>query len=311
MTQYSKGVPIRIQDYLMGAGVDDHDYHGSVFDYDFLFELMAKCGLTRIGRFEPEIKDTSSLPVSLNMQGFKPSADVKFDPKTIVAIESVPRFGPTMHSGCAIAAVSSLHINLHLGQGAYWHQVLSEQIEDKIANPDVKYLLTIDYDTIFKREDVLELLRLLEVNPAADCVTAVQQKRRSDTILVQMPKTLPSGEARESTYRAEFQRLMTQIRTAHFGLTVFRAEKLRALPRPWMEPRPNKTEGRWRNGQQDADMSFWTKWEEAGNTVFLANRVMVGHMCEVVLWPGEDLSKPIMQTLEEFLAGGIPAECKR
>jgi hypothetical protein len=48
--------------------------------------------------------------------------------------------------------------------------------------------------------------------------------------------------------------------------------------------------GGWGEGRTDADVAFWRKWEAAGNTLHIANRVTIGHMELMVRWPGHDLS---------------------
>ena len=41
----------------------------------------------------------------------------------------------------------------------------------------------------------------------------------------------------------------------------------------------------------NADIDFWARWREAGFVACLAPRVVVGHMEDVISWPGKDLSK--------------------
>jgi hypothetical protein len=96
------------------------------------------------------------------------------------------------------------------------------------------------------------------------------------------------------------------IDTAHFGLTLLRTEKLRALPKPWFMPTPD-AEGRWGDGKVDEDIGFWENWRAAGNTLFLANRVAIGHMETVARWPGQDL-QAIRQPMSEFNETKKPPE---
>jgi len=99
------------------------------------------------------------------------------------------------------------------------------------------------------------------------------------------------------------------VSSGHFGLTIFRASRLRDFRRPWMGGNPNE-EGRWTKGKVDPDIEFWHNWIAAGRTLFLAPRIVVGHMLEMVAWPGKDL-QTIYQTLNDFDAVGMPQEARR
>jgi hypothetical protein len=82
-----------------------------------------------------------------------------------------------------------------------------------------------------------------------------------------------------------------------------RTEKLKALPKPWFQdvPAPDQT---WGEGRRDADISFWDKWARRGSSLYIANRVPVGHLELMIKWPGKDL-RAIYQPIGEFRDGGI------
>ncbi len=293
-------------EFIMGSHVDEDDRHGCLFDRASLFTLMRANKLARIGPWESEINDCASHRYSLNLQGFKPTlADVETIPDgAVVAVEASPRFAPVAHSYQALKSFTLLRIQCEVSQGCFWHQQLSEGME-RALETNCKYVLTLDYDTIFQTSDVLELYRLMEAFPEADAITSVQSKRHSNCILA--VGLAADGSRPDLATLAD--RLMTRIATAHFGLTIFRASSLRKLPRPWMMPEANG-EGRWGDGHIDADMSFWYRWNEAGHTLFLANRVVVGHMSETIEWPGPD-HRTIYQPLREYEKEGIPAGVQR
>ena len=76
-----------------------------------------------------------------------------------------------------------------------------------------------------------------------------------------------------------------------------------------MVPQPNPN-GSWRDNHTDADIDFWKRFREAGFKACLAPKVVVGHLEEVVKWPGKDL-QPIYQSTGDYEDKGIPAEVKR
>ena len=120
-----------------------------------------------------------------------------------------------------------------------------------------------------------------------------------------------NGEERRTVPPGYFDRNLTRVYSGHFGLTLLNADALRAFPRPWMTPKPN-ADGRWAegDGRRDADIDFWENWQRAGNHVYIANRVVVGHMEEAITWPSKQFTK-VYQTLEEYQAQGAPLEVLR
>lgn len=306
-TAYLAGENSDIQGYLFGGHVDKRDWHGCGFDRELLVELLLDAGLERIHEWASEIKDCAALPVSLNLGGYKPSGPAKRC-EGVTAVLSAPRFGPVMHFRCAFQAFSKAGgVPYSMASGAFWHQILSEVVEQQIADPDVRYVITCDYDTVFSHEDVLELYRLMEALPEADCIFPLQSKRGGSEALFTMRSS--DGERRTRVPAYELSRNVLPVATGHFGLTIFRADSLRSFPRPWMNSAP-APDGRWGDGRTDADIAFWRRWKSEGKTLFLAPRVVVGHIQEMVTWPGPDL-KPIYQTHHDYDERGMPQEARR
>lgn len=300
---YLDGAPLNIQGCVMGGQTDEDDFHGAIFDRDNLLELMLRCGLERIGPWAPDRIDTSYQAISLNLQGYKPISKEEITEGKVGACLSAPRFGPTMHHFCAHAALGALHIPYKVSQSCFWHQHISNLMEG-VLEAGADYVLTLDFDTVFCTGDVRELYRLLKACPEADAVCALQSKRGNR-------ETLFTGANHgKPVTMADLDRHLLPIRTGHFGLTLFRAESLRKFPRPWMVPKPS-AEGKWTYGECiDADIAFWRNWEANGFKLFLAPRVKVGHLEEVVKWPGPDLL-PIYQGQDDYADNGIPAEVRR
>jgi len=299
-------VPIPMQSYIMGGQADENDFHKTIFDRDTLLELMINSGFERIGEWAPIIKDCASLDVSLNLMGYKPTRPIG-QPEGIYAVLSCPRFGPLIHMQCAMGAFAQLHIGWHMGQSAYWSHMLSMLMETCIAESKCRYVLATDYDTIFTAQDVLELYRLMEALPEWDALMPLQQKRSGDEILAGIFAN--SGAMRKQFYVSEFEQHVTQAKHGHFGLTMFRADKLRELSKPWMTETPDPT-GSWGAGRVDPDIDFWRTWKKAGNTLGLANRVVTGHLQEMITWPNRGM-KPVFQYVADYQTDGIPKEAQR
>ncbi len=303
---YLAGQPVNVQGFVMGGHVDGDDIHGCLFDRESLTELMIQCGLERIGRWKSDVPGCSQLPCSLNLQGFKPSGPEK-ELTNVRLCESRPRFGPLMHRDCIQEMVQTLKIRGKCGQSCYWHQKLSDLMEESIADPKCDFVLTLDFDTVFAPSDVLELYRLLRACPDVDAVFPVQSKRGCEKALFSASDG--NGKVKGALAEADLYRNLLPCFTGHFGLTLFRADSLRKFPRPWMVPEPNP-DGRWSDGQVDADIDFWRRFQKAGLRACLAPRVVVGHLEDVVTWPGKDL-KPIYQQTSDYDEHGIPPEVAR
>src|SRR5262249_11039252 len=157
----------------------------------------------------------------------------------------------------------------------------------------------------FRSSDLALLMQLLMTHPEADAICAVQAGRgKPNGALFTV-----HGEASDDGFvhvKAEeaFGPDLFKIATGHFGLTLLRADKLREPSHPWFLDQPDPSGG-WGEGRTDADVGFWRKWEAAGNSLYLANRVPIGHLELGVLWPGRDL-RPVFQPASEWRKQGAP-----
>jgi hypothetical protein len=304
-TDYLAGREMNVQGYVFGGHYDERDYHMCGFDRELLRELLIDVGLERLHEWQSEIKDCAALEVSLNIGGYKPSAALSKCANT-VAVLSAPRFGPVMHFRCASQAFARAQVPYQMMGGAYWHQIMSEVIEGQIVDPSIRYVITCDYDTVFQYEDVLELYRLAEAS-GADAIFPLESKRGSDHALFGIIGD--DGKPVASLGAYQFARNLLPVTHGHFGLTILRAESLRTFERPWMNSTPN-ADGRWTDGKKDADIDFWHRWVASGRTLFLAPRIVVGHMQEMVTWPGKDM-KPVYQSTYDYDVHGVPQEARR
>ena len=307
--EYVAGAPINVQGYMYGGQIDENDFHAVGFDKELLKEIFVEAGLERIGIWGDEAKDCHKLDISLNLMGFKPATDSTTIEDRIHAVLGAPRVGFVPHFRCIIESMHRLHIPTKIMTGCFWHKNICKTMEQELKD-GADFILTLDYDTIFTAQEILELYRLMKACPDVDAVTSVQSKRQDDKPLF--------GIGEEHSFRGKkggvsmdvFNRNLTPITTGHFGLTMFRASSLDSFSRPWMNDSPDE-DGTWEDGCTDSDISFWVKWKEEGKNLMLANKVVVGHIEEMITWPSKDKFKPIQQYISDYSRNGIPKEVAR
>lgn len=244
--------------------------------------------------------DTRVVPaVFMNVDTAPPPEEGKRRLKVRCAM-SVPRLGFMDNFLCWANGLAPLGIIPRTHTGVFWGQCLETTMEELL---DADYILTVDYDSVFVKADVQELLRLAANHPEADCIVPIQQRRSFLTPLFSISDQ--NGEAiRQISGEALGQALM-KVTTAHFGLTLIKTEALKKVPHPWFLPVPDE-HGRWNGSHVDEDIYFWRKWAEVGNSVYVANRVPIGHHESMITWPDREL-KSIYQHPGEFNKRGKPA----
>jgi hypothetical protein len=302
--RYQEGAVQPTEAYIMGGQVDASDFHKALFDEPTLSKLLSAAGLLLIRRWHSEIEgDCAALPISLNLEGAKPHRAGM----SVSMVMSLPRLTWTANTACNMEALSELQRTLRITprfySGAYWEQCLERAIEESIEQDKPDAILTLDYDTIFTPNNVRRLVSLMMVYPEADAIAPIQAARGNDLPLFTMAAS-PGADG--PVPREIFGDDLTPVRTAHFGLTLLSAAKLRALPKPWFHSVP-APDGTWGNGRRDADIAFWQKWAAAGHTLFLGNRVTVGHLELMVKWPGAD-QRAIYQEATDWRSHGAPAD---
>ncbi len=318
---YQEGSEEPLEAYVLGGHVDAHDQHGAIFNREKLQLLLQLAGLETIEPWKSELQDCASLPVSLNLQGRKPIPGVQPKPALVpvrapmptpaakrpamrvCAVMSMPRLCFVDNLFCAMQAFIPLGIPLKRHTGVFWGQCLTKCMEESIEE-GFQYVITLDYDTIFTTEDVVYLIQALDEHPEMDAVSSAHLKREDCSILATMRTS--EGELRDRVSLSEFEKDFTQIASAHFGLTVFRTAKLKALPRPWFLAEPDP-EGRWGEGRLDEDLAFWKRWKEAGFSLYQANRIRLGHLELMVTWPGKQF-QPVYQHINQYHRDGRPKE---
>lgn len=224
----------------------------------------------------------------------------------VEAVLSMPRLAFTSNTFAWAQALTPLGIRPTMGTGAFWDQVNTRVFEQFIDKAE--YLLTIDYDTFFTREDV-EHLFALALTFQCDAVTGIQTKREDGRPMLTLKGTLDNPpESGTTTLPASwFAEPVQEVDSAHFGLTVISTAALKRAKKPWFWSKPGP-DGSWNEGRTDPDIYFWRNWRESGNRVFISPRVILGHGEYVVTWPSKTFSSPVFQWTTEFTTTGKKPE---
>ena len=295
---YLAGKPGNYQGWLMGGHDDEHDHHGAQFDERGLAKLMADAGLTCIKPWRSKIQDCASFPISLNLEGVKPTERERDAARyhKIWGIMSMPRLAFADNMFCAVEAFTELGLPFQKFTGAFWGQCMERGMEDVIAS-GAEWILTLDYDTVFSAGTVSRLAMLMDTHPEADAIAPIQVKRQGREILFRAGK-----QPGDLSY---FDGELAKCDTAHFGLTLLRVEALKKMPHPWFCGTPNE-KGEWGENRVDEDIYFWRKWKESGNSLYMACHVPIGHMQLMVTWP-DDYFRPVHQHVVEYWESGPPS----
>lgn len=307
--EYKKGSDLPLEGYLMGGHSDSEDHHGAIFNDKKLRNLMMAAGLLDISKWVSEVNDCASLPVSLNLQGRKAKAGEASPvlrkqpnklPMNVQAAMSVPRLAFMDNYFCAFQALMPFGIGLRKTTGAYWGQCLEKCILECIEEK-ADAILTIDYDTIFTKNDVENLVSLLANHPEADAISTIQSSRTRKLPMFTIQK---NGKNVNNVPFEMFKPELAKITTAHFGLTIIRVKSLLDIPHPWYWSQPDD-EGKWGDGRIDDDIWFWRQWDKYKKTLYLANRITIGHAELMIRWPSTDFSV-MYQHPSEFWNTGKP-----
>lgn len=219
----------------------------------------------------------------------------------VEAIMSMPRLGFTANFFSWAQALMPLGIRPTMGTGAFWDQVNSRVMEQFIDS--CEYLLTIDYDTFFTREDV-ETLFAMAMTFQCDAITGLQCKREDGRPMLTLKDTLDKPSEHASHVPAAwFGEPVQEVDTAHFGLTVISTAALKRNKKPWFWSKPGP-DNSWNDGRTDADIYFWRNWRDSGNRIYITPRVVLGHGEYVVTWPGKNLTSPVYQWSTDFTNTG-------
>lgn len=213
-------------------------------------------------------RDTDSVvknPASLDRPGGEDSLTIK-----IGAYMTLPRYESVIARTIIEAALRPLHINLTTSQGVFWGQCMQRMFESAVEK-GVDWILAVDSDSLFSAEQVSMLLDQFANCPRAAAMAALQCRRG---------QPYPLLTDRRNTGIVTDGRPI-KVTSAHFGLTLIRAEDLEAIPKPWFFAEPEKN-GEWGDDRLDDDIWFWHQLRLAGKEVYVTPTVSIGHLEETV-----------------------------
>ena len=299
----NRGEEMNLEGFLMGGQVDTTDRHNAIYQSQKLEGLMRAAGFEDIKPWKGD-DDCSGLPVSLNLQGRKPHSQVPDQPPTYEDVHltmTTPRLAFTENMFCVTQACVKLGMKMTRTQGVFWTQGMDRSITDAIADPKIKWVLAVDYDTTFDWKDVVRIRKTAEDNGCEILVPMQAGRERACPLFTMVDE---QGNLRRSINSTDLQQDVVEIATGHFGMTLISADAMRKIPKPWFLGEPAK-DGSWGEGRVDDDIYFWRKWKESGRKAWLAPKVKVGHMELVVSWTGPDLTTR-HQKVSEYHAQGKP-----
>lgn len=219
--------------------------------------------------------------------------------KKIIALCSCPRVGFLDFMGQSLIAFAKNGCEYKNLYGVYWSQTLSNGMKDAVAAGN-DYIITTDYDSLVSTETVAQLIRLAEQNPHADAICAMQMGRFSGILV--------STESGEMSRKELESNSLVPVKTGHFGLTIFRASSLKGLEKPWFWSRPD-SDDEWKRGSDklDEDIYFWDNFTRSGKTLYLAPRLVIGHLELLVKFPDHNL-EGIYETVDHYYKYGPPQD---
>lgn len=295
-----RGEPGPYLQWLYGGQTDENDYHKTGYERYGLELTLKSAGLVSIEPWKSDIDDCASIPISLNLQGVKPS---KVN-RTMVAVMSTPRL---IHKHNYLSVINSIikrGISFRDYGGAYWHQGVERLMRE--CWDDYEWILCIDYDTQFNTDTLDRMSIIFESHPEADALAPLQAKREATGVLAHMDVKTSDDLLMDCVPAS----------AAHFGFTLFRTEALKKFA-SWCKGRgePMMLEKAspdcdWGDDRIDADMNFWYRFRDAGLKLFVTPRVCVGHLEELGVWVGEDF-KPVYQPVSQFNDSGPPLAARR
>ena len=265
--------------YLMGGQMHADDIHKSAYDRNRLTALMQQNGLKQIKDWYSPNTDSAALPISLNLEGVKAPVEAPAKKQNSTTIRlgaylTLPRYEAVASRSLIEQALRALKIELTTSQGVFWGQCM-QRMFDKAVNDGIDWILSLDSDSLFTPEQLSLLMDTLASNPHIDALAALQCRRGS-------PYPLLTTGTGEDGQVVEVSNQPMKVTTAHFGLTLIRVDSLRKTPKPWFFAQPSD-DGNWDDTRMDDDIWFWHQWRLAGNTLYVAPSVSIGHLEETVV----------------------------
>jgi hypothetical protein len=190
-----------------------------------------------------------------------------------IGMMTTPRYVANWPQNLIRSAFNTCKITLMNSGGVYYGQCMQNMLESAVKE-GVEIAITVDSDSLFSPKQLKTIIENCVNDPAIDALAALQCRRG-------MPHPLLSVEMSGSEpIEIKFEGKPLQVKTAHFGLTVIKLDRLRDVPKPWFWAQPDENGG-WGDGRIDDDIWFWKQWEKAGRSVYIDSSVNIGHFEEL------------------------------
>lgn len=239
---------------------------------------------------------------------------------------SVPMCGWNPHWQCHSEALrnitddagSVVSIPMEAAYGAWWDHGISN-IFDAYCERGLDWALTLDYDSMFTKAHLKQLLDTFADNPHIDALAPLQAKKVMPVngVLHETPilRTL------DESGRLPADEGPQEVEWAHFGLTLFRldaykrmcksldhyellepdidaiarvfainAQQARGMARARFLQIPDSDGGYRGDDRVNSDIYFWRRWRGAGNNIYIDPSVRIGHIEATVAGFDEDLN---------------------
>ena len=298
-----------VESYKSGEGdpekmlCGEQGQNRAIFNRSKICDLLNAAGFEIIGGIDS--LSWTEIPNRITVRAVKRKRPTPTIPlKGVHAIMSLPRIAWTDTFSHTLNVCSNLQMPFTKSTGVFWGQCLQRLMEARVAAGD-KYILTIDYDSIFDDRDVVRLWQIMEDNPDIGALCPLQIGRDRDSVLVNLETK--DGARVQTVKSSDFYAEAVDIRNGHFGLTMIRCSALAELPKPWFLGVPSAS-GQWEEGRVDDDIYFWHKFQDAGHRICLSPKVRIGHLQLVITWAKDDLSR-VHQYVGEYHKEGRPDSC--
>ena len=296
--------PFPWEAYILGGQVDSFDQHYSVWNYPKLKGLLEQVGLVNCREWKNDKpSDCSDLPVSLNLCATKPMPDgvifVAPKYKDIKGVMTMPRLTWTDTMFCCLNVSRTLGIEIANSSGVFYGQGMQRILTQLCDQTEIKWALTLDYDSLFDWQDIVAMRQLAE-RDGLDAIAPLQAGReRLSPLLVAATDWKPRMVTAQDLQQDWFS-----VASMHFGCTLIRMDSLRKLPKPWFASTPN-ADGDWETDKIDDDIHFWKQCEKANWKIGVTPHVRIGHIETVATWCGPNLQS-LHQSTHKYLRDGKP-----
>ena len=193
-----------------------------------------------------------------------------------IGLMTCPRYVANWPQNLIRSAFNNQGISILNSGGVFYGQCMQNMLE-QVERQGVDIAIAVDSDSLFSATQLKTIIENCVNDPEIDALAALQCRRGMANPILSVDTTNKVGEP----IQINFEGKPLRVKTAHFGLTVFKIPKLKDVPKPWFFAQPN-ADGSWGEDRVDDDIWFWKQWEKAGNSVYIDSSVSIGHLEELV-----------------------------